>query len=363
MRLIVVVGARPNFVKIGPLLPGLESAGHNVRVAFTGSREMSRSSTGNGEVSFYGVTVRSPDWFLDVGAGTDGVQTGRALIALEELFARERPDAVMVVGDVNSTLAGAVAAAKLQIPVIHLEAGLRCGSMKVPEEVNRTLITRVTAMHLAPSEEALGNLAQEGVPAARSYFVGNLMAESVLRHIDEIRKLDAASPFGLEKGAFAIASFHRPENLTDPARVCGIIQGLDSIGMPVLCPDTGALGLALRECSVSHGDSVMVVDAVGYREMLALLRDAVVVLTDSGGVQEEACMVGTPCVTVRACTEHVSTIEVGANRLCDATADSMGAAVKDALSARRGWVAPKRWDKAVSERVVRALRQPPEPLA
>lgn len=363
MRLIVVVGARPHFVKISPLLPGLEAAGHDARLAFTGSREMSRLADSPGEMSFFGVTVRQPDWFLDVGAGTDGVQTGRALIALEDLFAHETPEAVMVVGDVNATLAGAVAAAKLHIPVIHLEAGLRCGSMLVHEEVNRVLITRVTSMHLAPSEDAVMNLADDGVDPTRVHFVGNLLAESVLRHIDEVRRLDAAAAFGLERHGFALASFHRPENLEDPSRLAGIVAACRSLGMPVLCPDMGPLTSALHSSGTAIPSEMHLVDAVMYQEMLALQRDAVVILTDSGGVQEEACIVGTPCVTVRDCTEHVATLEGGANRLVEPTLEAILSAVAAARSSRKGWVAPKRWDTAVSERIVRALKLGPLTMA
>ena len=163
MRIIAVVGARPNFVKIGPLLPELEAAGIPVDIAFTGSRESSRTEGADSRLTFYGVSVPPPRWFLDVGAGTHAVQTGRSLVALEGLFADERPDAAMVVGDVNSTLAAAIAAVKLGVPVVHLGAGLRSGSWSRAEEINRSLISRIAALHLAPTEDAMDNLESEGV--------------------------------------------------------------------------------------------------------------------------------------------------------------------------------------------------------
>jgi len=355
MRLIVVVGARPNFVKVGPLLPELEKAGHQISVVFTGSRVGERAANGEGRMTFYGVAVPTPKWFLDVGAGADGVQTGQAMIALEHLFTEETPDAVMVVGDVNTTLAAAIAAAKLHIPVVHLEAGLRCGDICVSEEVNRILISRVTSLHLAPTDEAIKNLEAECIPNARVRFVGNMMAESVLRHLDDIKRLDAASVFGLEKGNYVLAAIHKPENVGDADRLAGIIGALAQIDCAVLLPDAEGVRRAFGSYGIDVPENVFVVDAVGYREMLALQRDADVIVTDSGGVQEEACMVGTPCVTVREVTEHNATVLAGANRLSEPTVEAIIAAVSEARGSR-SWVAPKRWDKAVSGRIVRELK-------
>lgn len=363
MRLIVVVGARPNFVKIGPLLPELERAGHDVDVAFTGSRETQRSSAGGGSVTFYGVAVASPKWFLDIGVGTAGVQTGRALIALEELLAEETPDGVVVVGDVNSTLAAAIAAAKLHVPVIHLEAGLRCGDLTCPEEVNRVLISRIASVHLAPAERAVINLEKECIPAERVAFVGNIMAESVLRHLDDIKRLDAAEAFGLKKKEYVLAVVHRDENMGNAEHLSGIMAALAHVKSPVLMPDAEGLRASLAQFEIEPGENTTVVDAVGYREMLALERDAMVIVTDSGGIQEEACMVGTPCVTVRPVTEHVATLEVGANRLSEPTVEDLTAAIAAARADANGWVAPKRWDKAVSDRIVRAIRKGIGPVA
>lgn len=359
----MVVGARPNFVKVGPLLPELERAGHEVEVAFTGSRESERRTDGaEGEVTFWGVAVPSPKWFLDIGEGAAGVQTGRALIALEELFATEVPDAVLIVGDVNSTLASAIAAAKLHIPIVHLEAGLRCGQMGCPEEVNRVLISRVTSLHLAPTESAMTALEKECVPSPNISFVGNIMAESVLKHLDEIKRLDAAAAFGLAKQKYILCVIRREENVDDRNRLSGVVSALAQMDLPVLIPDAEGFRAALDEYQIDVPENVTIVDAVGYREMLALQRDAAAIVTDSGGIQEEACMVGTPCVTVRPVTEHVATLEVGANRLSEPTPAALTAAVAAARSDERTWVTPKRWDKAVSGRIVRALRKSLEPL-
>lgn len=362
MRIIIVVGARPNIVKVAPLLPALDRAGITADVAFTGSRTHADPDEAGGTVAFHGIVMPAPRWFLDVGEGTDAVTTGAALVALEELLATERPDAALAVGDVDSTLALVIAAAKLTIPVAHLEAGMRCGDLTLPDEINRVLISRVSALHLACDEASLANLAAEGIDPDRIVLVGSMLAESVIRHAEEIRKLDVAAGYGLVRRGYGLASFHRGENLTNADRMRAIIEGLGAIDMPVLLPDAAGVGAAVERFGLAVPDSVRLVEPVGYHDMLALQRDAAVVVTDSSGMQEEACMLGTPCVTVRDCSERVATLVSGGNRLCGADPECIVAGAADALSGPRRWLTPKRWDKAVSQRVVRALRRGVKPL-
>lgn len=363
MRLIAVAGARPHFVKIAPLVPELTRAGMEVDVVFTGSRGGGRAQPSQREMSFYGVEVPAPKWFLDLGSGTHGVTTGRAIQALELLFGRERPDAVLVVGDVNAALAAAISAAKAQLPIVHLEAGLRCGDLSNAEEINRVLISRVAAMHLTPTEEALENLEDESVEPERIHFVGNILAESVLRHLDAISKIDVAARYGLARKEYVLACLHQELNLVNARRLTGILNGLACCGLPALIPDTSGLSGAIKTHGVTVPESVEIVDAVSYTEMLSLERDAAVVVTDSSGVQVEACVLFTPCITVSPTTEQTATIDVGANRMCDATFDAVSRAVSDLLGERSSWVTPKRWDQAVSDRVVRALKRGIMPLA
>lgn len=363
MRLIVVVGARPNVVKIGPLLPEMRRAGISVDLAFTGSRSVDHPEDERGAVSFFGVNLPNPAWFLDIGLGSDAATTGRAMVVFEDLFAAERPDAVMVIGESNSTLAAAISAAKAGLAVVHLDAGLRCGDLQVPEEINRVLISRIASVHLTPTEGALENLEDEGIEPERIYFVGSSLAESVLRHVDDIVRLRACADYGLEPRGYVLASFHRDENLTDPRSLVGIIGGLALSPLPVLLPDTDGLGRSLEALSSALPPTIMLVEAVPYSEMLALERDAAAVITDSGGVQVEACMVGVPCLTVRDCTEMVPTVEIGANRLVSADAQSIHAALLEAMGGTHSWVEPKRWDRAVSDRVARALKRRITPLA
>ena len=363
MRLIVVVGARPNVVKIGPLLPEMRRAGITVDLAFTGSRSIDHPEDEGGAVSFFGVSLPSPAWFLDIGVGSDAATTGRAMAVFEDLFAAQRPDAVMVVGESNSALAAAISAAKAGLPVVHLEAGLRCGDLQVPEEINRVLISRVAAVHLTPTEGALENLEDEGIEPERIFFVGSSLAESVLRHVDDIVRLKACAEYGFTARGYVLGSFHREENLDDPVRLGAIVAGLAQSPLPVLLSDADGLGSALEALGTPLPASVTLVDAVPYSEMLALERDAAAVITDSGGIQVEACMVGVPCLTVRACTEMVPTVEIGANRLVAAEAESIRVGLLKAIDGPHHWVEPKRWDRAVSDRVARILKRRITPLS
>ncbi len=357
MRLIVVVGARPNFIKVGPLMPALAEAGIDAAIAHTGQHYDASMS----DVFFRDLSLPEPTWFLGIGSGTHAVQTGKAMIALEELFDAERPDAVLVVGDVNSTLAGALAAAKLHIPVVHLEAGLRSGDMSMPEEVNRLVADQLSAMHLTTCAEADENLVAEGVERARIHFVGNIMAESVLRNLARIEdRAPCRDSYALEPGSYVLATVHRPENTDHPERLAAIAEAFLGCGHQVLFPVHPRTRPLLAEAGLSDAGNgagdIRLVDPVGYLDMLALQRDAVAIVTDSGGVQEEACMVGTPCVTVRRNTERGITVEVGANRLASAETDSVLAALTEALGSGGGWSAPERWDRDVSARVVAALQ-------
>lgn len=362
MRIILVAGARPNLIKVAPLLPAFEGAGIAADVAFTGSRDLGASTDDPQRLSFWGVTLPAPRWFLDIDELTSAVETGKALVALERLLAEERPDAVLAVGDHNATLALAIAAAKQRIPIAHLEAGLRCGDLGVPEEVNRTLISRITALHLASDEISMANLVAEGVDPDRIALVGSVLAESVIRNAEAVRDLDVASAYGLERGEYVAASFHCVENIGDPDRCQAIFDGLALLGMPVVMPDAHGAVTSLETYGIRVADPVRIVDAAPYQQMLALIRDAAVVVTDSGGVQEEACMLATPCLTVRRCTERQATLEVGANRLVDATPAAITAVAAEAMEGSHKWLTPKRWDKAVSQRVVRAFKRGITPL-
>ena len=360
MRIIVVVGARPNFIKIGPLMPALAAAGIDAPVAHTGQHY----DTAMSDVFFADLELPEPTWFLGVGSGTHAVQTGRAMMALEELLVAEKPDALLVVGDVNSTLAGALAASKIGVPVVHLEAGLRSGDMSMPEEVNRLVTDQLSSMLLTPNADAENNLVAEGIDASRVHFVGNIMAESVLRNLERIADRDVCGEYGLEKDGYALVTVHRPENTDHPERLSEIAAALKGLDMPVLFPVHPRTRPRLAEAGLPGASGLIsLVDPVRYLDMLALQRDARLVITDSGGVQEETCMLHTPCVTVRRNTERQITVEVGSNRLVSASEAEIAAGAADALATARDWSVPDRWDDRVAQRVVEALAAGITPFA
>lgn len=354
MRIIIVVGARPNFVKVGPLMPALSRAGIDARLVHTGQHY----DAGMSDVFFADLAIPQPDWFLGVGSGTHAVQTGKAMIALEELFIAEKPDAVMVVGDVNSTLAGALAASKIGLPIVHLEAGLRSGDMSMPEEVNRLVTDQLASLLLTPTEGAGQNLRHEGVDEGRIEFVGNIVAESVLKALPLVERRDVAAREALESKSYIVATIHRPENTESPQSLSAIARALSEAQLPVLFPIHPRTRDRLEAFEIELGPNVTPLGPLSYLDMVVLERDAAACVTDSGGVQEEACVLGTPCVTVRRNTERQVTVEIGANQLVSPIVPEILAAVESATDSGRTWSAPERWDERVSERTVEALLRP-----
>jgi UDP-N-acetylglucosamine 2-epimerase (non-hydrolysing) len=306
------------------------------------------------DIFFSDLEIPEPRWFLNVGSGTHAVQTGKAMIALEELFVAQEPDAVIVVGDVNSTLAGALAAGKLHIPVIHLEAGMRSFDMLMPEEINRLVADQLSSLHLTSTREAGANLLNEGIEPGRIHFVGNIMAESALRHLAQAESRQPASDLGFERDGYILATVHRPENTDHSENLSAVVSAFEALPLPVLFPTHPRTRPKLEQF-MEAGGNVTLIDPVGYLDMLALQQSAAAIVTDSGGIQEESCMVHTPCVTVRRNTERAITCEVGSNELVPAEKDAIIAAAQRALAKDTTWVVPERWDMEVSARVVEVL--------
>lgn len=304
----------------------------------------------------------APTRYVDAGSGTSATATGTAMRSFEQLFSVQRPDAVLVCGDVNGTFAAAISAAKAGIPVIHLEAGIRCGDLSVPDEINRVVISRVAAMHLTPTARALENLEDEGIEPERIHFVGNSVAEQALRELDHAAGNGVVESLGLVPHGYVLAVFHRPDNLADASWMAAVLGGLGDSSLPVVMPDANAFVSAVGGASMTVPAAITTWPAVSHLHMLSLIRAAACVITDSGGVQEEACVLCAPCLTVRHCTEHTDTVGTGANVLVAAEPGAIVLAIADAVSRHRSWAQPARWDRAVSDRVVRALRRGIQPL-
>ena len=312
IRIAVIVGARPEFVKVAPLVRATDAraaSGVEHVLIHTGQHYDANMAT----VFFRELGLGLPDHDLGVGSGPHGAQTGEMMKRLEPILIDERPHAVVVFGDTNSTVAGALVAAKLHIPVAHVEAGLRSYNRAMPEEVNRVVTDHVSELLLCPSEVSRRNLEGEGIVDG-VYVTGDINYDALewaKPDDDAVEQVLAA--YGLHAGAFAAATVHRAENTDDPARLHGILQALDRLadaGLPTILP------LHPRTAAVLDGyqpRGVRLIDSVGHREMLALLAGARVGLTDSGGLQKELYWLGTPCVTLRDETEWVETVDVGWN--------------------------------------------------
>ena len=315
-KIVSIVGARPQFIKAAPVSCALRGIVREVLV-HTGQhydREMS-------ELFFEELSIPEPQYNLGVGSGSHGWQTGQMLIRIEEVLLAERPDWVLVYGDTNSTLAGALAAVKLQIPVAHVEAGLRSFNRTMPEEHNRVLTDRVADLLFCPTQTAVDNLAREGI-AKGVHMVGDVMYDAVVHNasLAEARS-DLRARLGLEPGSYALATVHRPGNTDDPVRLRSILAALAEIEMPVVFPMHPRTRQRMAKMGLSPTSGARnprFIDPVGYLDMLALEKNASLILTDSGGVQKEAYFFAVPCVTLREETEWVETVQAGWNRLVGA---------------------------------------------
>jgi UDP-N-acetylglucosamine 2-epimerase len=328
---LTIVGARPQFIKAAALCHALEGAVDDngvpafvSRLAHTG-QHYDVEMTG---VFFDELSLPRPDHFLGVGSGSHGEQTGLMLARLETVIEGESPDLVLVVGDTNSTLAGALAAAKLRVPVAHVEAGLRSGRRDMPEEVNRVVADHLASLLFCPSASAVENLRAEGITEG-VHRVGDVMLDVLLASLPSAREREAVlSDFGLKERGFVLVTIHRPDNADDIDRMRRLVAALDRIartGVAVVFPVHPRTRRALERLDAPP--SLQLLPPVGYRQMLALTQSARIVLTDSGGLQKEAYWLGVPCVTLRAETEWIETVDLGWNALVDGDAEAMQDAV------------------------------------
>jgi UDP-N-acetylglucosamine 2-epimerase len=360
MKIIDIVGCRPQFIKVAAVLHAIDcyNASHrsspiNEILVHTGQHydyEMS-------QVFFDELGLKSPDYHLGVGSGSHGYQTGEMLKRIEEVLIKEKPDMVMVYGDTNTTLAGALAAAKLHIPVAHVEAGLRSFNREMPEEINRVLTDHISDFLFCPTQTAVENLRREGIEKG-VYLVGDVMYDAVLLYLDLAeKKSEIMERLGLKPKSYALATVHRMENTDQPERLRAIFEGLERVakeGLPVVLPLHPRTRKQLNALGI-HPKEVQVLDPVSYLDMLVLEKNARVILTDSGGVQKEAFFFRVPCVTLREETEWVETVETGWNTLVGCDPERI---VQAALEARPG--TESAWpygDGRAAERVVELLCQ------
>ena len=314
-KILHVLGTRPNFVKMAPVISAVNEALPDTRqvIVHTGQHYDRMMS----EIFFEELGVPRPDHSLEVGSGSHAAQTARVMERLEPVLERERPDLVMVPGDVNSTLAAALTSSKLGIDIGHVEAGLRSWDRSMPEEVNRVLTDAISTTLFTHSPEALGNLTREGIDPDRVEFVGNTMIDTLVALEDRFRSLDKAGELGLDRGGYLLVTLHRPA-LVDGPLLEATIEALVDVSrwLPVVFPVHPRTRARMEDVAAGlDGGDLRLIDPVGYLDFLSLEADAAAVLTDSGGIQEETTYLGTPCFTLRDNTERPVTIEVGTNTL------------------------------------------------
>ncbi|MGQ0811531.1 MAG: non-hydrolyzing UDP-N-acetylglucosamine 2-epimerase [Nitrospiraceae bacterium] len=314
MKFLSVIGARPQFIKASPLCLTLRKR-HQEILVHTGQHY----DYGMSDIFFKDLGIPAPDYHLGIGSGRHGVQTGAMLQAIEGVLEKERPDAVIVYGDTNSTLAGALAAAKLNIPVAHIEAGLRSFNRAMPEELNRILTDRISAWLFIPSAVARDQLIQEGITSG-VHVVGDIMFDALLMHrASADRRSKVLGQLGLIHHSYYVATVHRAENTDRRERLTGIFSALAQLDKPVILPLHPRTRKALRTHGIDTGQNVRCLEPLSYLDMIQLQRHAACVLTDSGGVQKEAYYLRVPCVTLRDETEWVETVTVGWNVISGTT--------------------------------------------
>jgi UDP-N-acetylglucosamine 2-epimerase (non-hydrolysing) len=362
LKVLHVVGARPNFMKVAPVMRALAARPHTFeqRLVHTGQHY----DDGMSQVFFDELGIAPPDENLEVGSGSHAAQTAQVMLRFEPVLQAWRPDWLVVVGDVNSTMACTLVAAKLGVRVAHVEAGLRSFDRTMPEEINRLVTDAVADLLLTPSPDADENLRREGVPEARIRQVGNVMIDTLACNLDRARAGRAPERLGVEPHRYVYVTLHRPSNVDAPESLAAIVETLRAVSrrLPVVFPAHPRTRGRLEEFGLverlTDGGAVRLVEPVGYLDSVGLAESASCVLTDSGGLQEETTFLGVPCLTLRPNTERPITISDGSNRLT--TLARLTADLDEAVAVRdsgRNLPCPVLWDGHASERIADALAQ------
>jgi UDP-N-acetylglucosamine 2-epimerase (non-hydrolysing) len=353
LRLCIILGTRPEIIKMSPIIRKCVANGLDYFMVHTGqhySYEMDR-------IFFEELHLPQPSFNLDVGSGSHGKQTGRMLAGIEEILARERPDVAYVQGDTNTVLAGALAASKLHIKVGHVEAGLRSFDRAMPEEINRVVADHVSDLLFAPTEASGQLLLKEGIPADKIFVTGNTIVDAVFENLRIAEESDILEKLGVEPHCYMLSTMHRQENVDDKARLSSIMDGLGMVAkeykMPLILPIHPRTRKMLETFGLKVPDGIRLIEPLGFMEFLKAEANARLVLTDSGGVQEESCILGVPCVTLRENTERPETIEAGANMLAGYRQQDIIRCAREMMDKQGGWKNPFGDGKA-GERIIEA---------
>lgn len=354
---LYVVGARPNFMKIAPLMAAMRAEPAFRQVLINTGQHYDEKMAGS---FFRELSLPVPDRDLGVGSGSHAVQTAKVMVAFEEVCLEVKPDLVVVVGDVNSTMAAALVAAKLGIRVAHVEAGLRSRDRAMPEEINRIVTDRLSDLLLTPSRDGDENLLAEGVPPERIRFVGNIMIDTLRQHLPVATFERIAGRIPVTKGGYAVLTLHRPSNVDHPETFAGILAALEVIGndLPIVFPVHPRTRTRLAEFGFDAAMSRFVLtEPLGYTDFLSLTSNARIILTDSGGLQEESTALGIPCLTMRENTERPVTITHGTNRLVGVQTADILAGYEAAMNNPAPPRLPELWDGHTAERITGVFRE------
>lgn len=362
LKVILVAGARPNFMKIAPVVAAMKRRATEFQLVLVHTGQHYDDAMSN--AFFRDLNLPTPDVYLGVGSASHAAQTAAVMAAFEPVVLKEKPDWVVVVGDVNSTLACALVCSKLQIRVAHVEAGLRSRDRTMPEEINRLLTDQIADLLLTPSRDADANLRAEGIPETRIRFVGNVMIDSLITQRERARQSTILTALKLEEQNYAVLTLHRPSNVDEQDAFARILDALAAIGgrLPIIFPIhprtrkmIDELGLADRIRSTAN---LKLIEPVGYLDFLQLMSCARLVLTDSGGIQEETTVLGIPCITLRGNTERPVTIELGTNTIAGTETQKIIAAANQALNDppdKTNLRIPPLWDGNTADRILDAL--------
>ncbi|MFH0954141.1 MAG: UDP-N-acetylglucosamine 2-epimerase (non-hydrolyzing) [Verrucomicrobiota bacterium] len=355
-KIVLLAGARPNYMKVFPLWRAIRDTMPDARpvVVHTGQHYDALMS----DVFFTDFGMPKPDRFLGVGSGPHGLQTGKTMIALEPILQEEKPDLLVVVGDVNSTMAGALVGVKMGIPVAHVEAGLRSFDRTMPEEINRMVTDAVSDILLTSCRDANENLRREGIPEEKIHFVGNIMIDSLVALMPVASKSAILERLGLSPRKFVAVTLHRPSNVDDPATLRQILDALDELAssMPVVFPVHPRTRKVMGELAFTPRHAgFKILDPLGYLDFLRLESESALVITDSGGIQEETTYLGISCLTVRPNTERPITITRGTNRLVAPDRRAIVENARAALGRERRRPEIELWDGATAPRILAVL--------
>lgn len=376
IKIISIVGARPNFMKIAPLHKALKK--HHKQISHLICHTGQHFDNNMSNIFIDQLELPRPDYYLGVGSGTHAEQTGKIMIKFEKLCIQEKPNLIIVVGDVNSTLACALVGAKLCIPTAHIEAGLRSFDRTMPEEINRILTDKISDYLFTTCEDANKNLIREGIPKSKIFFVGNTMIETLHNYIGKIKKSDIIEKFKLKKDnnimKYGVLTLHRPSNVDNPAILEGILNAINYISrkVPIIFPAHPRTikqikkfkfnriidcegNKSINSLAISN-QRILTIPPLGYLDFLNFMSHATFILTDSGGIQEESTILGIPCLTIRNNTERPITIKEGTNILVGNNPDKI---IKTAMwvlkNGKQRKSIPKYWDENVSERIMKVL--------